>query len=34
MDLVPSAAALQASHDALYELLANAVRPMLATLER
>jgi uncharacterized SAM-binding protein YcdF (DUF218 family) len=26
MDFVPSAAALQASHDALYEILANAVR--------
>jgi uncharacterized SAM-binding protein YcdF (DUF218 family) len=31
MDLVPSPVALQASHDALYELLANAVRPLLAT---
>jgi uncharacterized SAM-binding protein YcdF (DUF218 family) len=31
MDLVPSAPALQASHDALYELLANAVRPLLTT---
>jgi uncharacterized SAM-binding protein YcdF (DUF218 family) len=31
MDLVPSAPALQASHDALYELLAFAVRPLLAS---
>ena len=26
MDFVPSAPALQASHDALYEILANVVR--------